>query len=444
MSTGSSQRTQEAVTPVDGVAELRLHMILTYAGKVIVLVLSFGTTIALARGLGAEGRGMLAVAFAFAQLLAQFGQLGLPTSNPYWISRDPASAPRVIANALWCAALFGGALIVIGFVVRAVAPGTVEGVGIGEFVLALVGIPGMLASMFLQSILLGQKRMAAYAGIEVAQAAITILLLAIGFLVLDISAFGALAIMVGAVYFGVLGYLWRMRHDGPVPRGPQFGLLREMFGYAARLYGATLLSFLVIRVDLLMVNAYLSPFDAGQYSVAVALVDGVVLLPTVVGLNLFTRVAGGSDTELSAAVFRVVGVYFAIALAISVPLAPTLIETVFGAQYGTSAYYWWYLVPGVYSLGMLTILSHHFAGRGFPLEAMLVWFVALAVVIVINALFLKEHGAVVASISSSIAYGLLLILHMAMFSREAGDWKILIPRPMEALMELRRIRDRPS
>ena len=39
--------------------------------------------------------------------------------------------------------------------------------------------------------------------------------------------------------------------------------------------------------------------------------------------------------------------------------------------------YW--LAPGVFSLGLVTVLSHHFAGRGFPLQALTVWFIGLAV-----------------------------------------------------------------
>ncbi len=67
-----------------------------------------------------------------------------------------------------------------------------------------------------------------------------------------------------------------------------------------------------------------------------------------------------------------------------------------------SLYYW--IVPGVFCLGMLTILSNHFAGRGFPIEAGLIWVAGLALNLAINVAFLTVFGTYIASLASSIAY----------------------------------------
>ena len=45
-------------------------------------------------------------------------------------------------------------------------------------------------------------------------------------------------------------------------------------------------------------------------------------------------------------------------------------------QAPTSLYYW--LLPGIYSYGLLTILSSHFAGRGFPLRVVGFWVIGFA------------------------------------------------------------------
>ena len=68
---------------------------------------------------------------------------------------------------------------------------------------------------------------------------------------------------------------------------------------------------------------------------------------------------------------------------------------------------------------MLTILSQHFAGRGFPIQAALVWFVGLGVNLAINLAFLSS-GTYVAALASTIAYAVLLVLHVRMFAREIG------------------------
>jgi O-antigen/teichoic acid export membrane protein len=160
-----------------------------------------------------------------------------------------------------------------------------------------------------------------------------------------------------------------------------------------------------------------------------------VLLPTVVALNLFPRIARGASEQTTAEVFRSVGLLFALLCLVTVPLAGPAIRVLYGPAFHEAATLYLWLLPGIFSLGMLTILSHHFAGRGFPLEAMLVWFVGLAANIVLNVLFL-HHGTYVAALSSSIAYALLLALHVWMLARETG-LRPLVPHVGDAIRMVR-------
>jgi O-antigen/teichoic acid export membrane protein len=86
---------------------------------------------------------------------------------------------------------------------------------------------------------------------------------------------------------------------------------------------------------------------------------------------------------------------------------------------------------------MLTVLAHHFAGRGYPREAAAIWFVGLALNIAINVAFLPGRGAWVASLASSIAYAVLLALHLWLFVREAGGLDVLRPRTGEIVRMVR-------
>jgi O-antigen/teichoic acid export membrane protein len=82
---------------------------------------------------------------------------------------------------------------------------------------------------------------------------------------------------------------------------------------------------------------------------------------------------------------------------------------------------------------MLSILSQHFAGRGFPREAMLVWFPGLAINLGIVFVFLPGSPTYVAALATSVAYVLILILHMRLFAKESGGYRVLVPRPREAV-----------
>jgi len=411
---------------------LRTDVALTFGGKLAGLVLATASSVVVARALGPSGRGTLAVAYALTLLLVQFGSLGLATANPYFTARDPRVIGRVIANSIWLSMGLGLVLALVGLAVKARFPAVVEGVHWAELTVAVAGIPGALAATFLQGVLLGQGRMVAYNGVELAQSVLVLLALVGGFALLGIGVLGALAIMVVGSLGAAVAYWVLLCARRPRLRRPDLALAGQMLRYGFRIYVAALLAFLVIRVDLLLVNSYLGPVQAGLYAVVAALAEGMVLLPTVVGVNLFPRVARGGEDDMSARVFRSMAVLFGGLCLLSLPLAGPAIRFLYGEQFtGAASLYYW-LLPGIFSLGMLTILSHHFAGRGFPLEAMLIWFIGLGLNLAINLAFLADGGTYVAALASSVAYTVLLVLHMRLFARESGGYGALRPRMADA------------
>jgi O-antigen/teichoic acid export membrane protein len=415
-------------------ARLRTDVFLTFGGKAATLLLGLATAVVIARELGPAGQGLFAVAYSLTLMLVQFGGLGLTTANPYFVARDPTAIPRVVANSISFAAGLGVFLIALGVAIKAVFPDAVEGLGWTPLVVTLVGVPAGLAALFLQSVLLGGGRMVAYNAIEVGQAALTLAALLVGLLVFDLRITGVLAVLTASRYAAAAAYLITLRTR---LRLPDRALAGRMLAYGSRIYVALLVSFLVIRLDLLLVNGYLGATEAGIYSVAATLADGMFVLPMVVGLNLFPRVARSGEHRETAEVFRSVAVLYGLLCLVTIPLAEPAIRLFFGADFAgaTDLYYW--LLPGIFSLGMLTILSQHFAGRGFPPQAMVIWFVGLALNIAINLAFLPGRGAWVASLASSIAYTVLLALHMWLFAREAGGFGAMRPRLGEVVRFVR-------
>jgi len=147
--------------------------------------------------------------------------------------------------------------------------------------------------------------------------------------------------------------------------------------------------------------------------------------------------ARGDPLEASAEVFRSVAVLYGLVCLLTVPVAGPGIRLVFGGDFAgaTSLYYW--LLPGIFSLGVVTMISQHFAGRGFPVEAMAIWFVGLAVNLAINVAFLPGRGAWVAALASSVAYAIVLALHVRLFAKEAGGLRVMRPRVREVVRFVR-------
>jgi O-antigen/teichoic acid export membrane protein len=257
--------------------------------------------------------------------------------------------------------------------------------------------------------------------------------LAVGLFVFDFGVFDVLVVLAAGYLVGVLVAVSLLVRDARPGARPDPSLARETLRYGLRVYAATLLAFLVIRVDIFLVNSYLGAVEAGLYSVVAAMAEGMYLLPTVVGLNLFPRVAKGAPVAATASVFRIMAILYGAFCLVSIPLAAPGISLAFGPDFDASAELYYWIVPGVFSLGMLTILSHHFAGRGFPIEAAVIWVVGLAINLGINVVFLPEEGTYIAPLASSVAYGFLLLLHVRLFAREAGGYRSLAPSIPEAV-----------
>jgi O-antigen/teichoic acid export membrane protein len=203
--------------------------------------------------------------------------------------------------------------------------------------------------------------------------------------------------------------------------------------YGFRVYAATMLAYAVGRVNLILVNSYLGASAAGQYSIGVALSDGMHLLPSVVALNLFPRIARGDPHERSAAVFRSLALLFGLLCLVTVPLAGPGINAVFGVQFAPSVGIYYWLLPGIFAYGMLNVLAYHFAGRGFPLEAVLIWIPGLVLNLVIVMAFVPKGGTQIAALAATVSYVLILFMHMRLFAKESGGYGALVPRPRETV-----------
>ena len=418
-------------------ARLRTDVFLTFFGKVTVLGLGFAIVAVVARELGTAETGSFLVAYSLTLLLSQVGGLGLTTANPYFAAREPGRIPQIVANSLLLAAGLGTVLALAGASIKVVFPGALEGLGWAPLIVTLVGLPGGLATYLLQSVLLGEGRMVAYNGIEAAQTALSLVGVVAGFVFFGFGLTGTLAVIIATRYVAAAAYLFLLRRHSQMEGRFDWGLARRMFAYGFRAYVVIVLSYLIVRFDLLLVNAFLGRKEAGLYGIAATIADGMFVIPMVISLNLFPRVARGDPTQASAEVFRSSAVLYGLLCLVTIPLAGPAITTFFGESYSdaTSLYYW--LLPGIYAYGLVSILSSHFAGRGFPRAVILTWGFGIALNLALNLLFLPGRGAWVASLASSISYGILLLMLMWLFAREAGGYRALRPRPREVVRFVR-------
>jgi O-antigen/teichoic acid export membrane protein len=425
MSTGTSS--PAAVAPVVE-RGLRTDVLLMLGAKLCVLVFGAAVTVIVARSLGPSGRGSLASIYALMTLLVQLGTAGIVSANPYFAGREPHLRPRIASNSLWLAAVLGPAMALVGVAVRLLAPSALADISWPELSVGMLAVPVMLSSLFLQSMLLTEGRTVLYNGIEAGTALLTVALLSTVLTLADGGVLLALSLLIGPQALALVVYIAAMRRHGRLLRPPDLRLARRMIGYGARAYVVTLLAYLLIRVDLLLVNGIQGAKAAGQYSIAVAIADALDLLPLSICVNLFARLARGSfDRDASLSVFHFVAVSYLIVCALGALLAGPAITLLFGAAYHPAVALFLWLLPGVYCFGLLNMIAYFFAAQGMPRELLLVWIPGLAINLALDLTLLPGHGTYVASIATSVAYALVLFLHLRLLARDLGSWRPLRP-----------------
>jgi O-antigen/teichoic acid export membrane protein len=416
---------------------LRTDVLLMLASKGAVLISGIVSSVVIARALGPGGRGTTAVAVSFLLILVQIGSIGFQTANPYFLASHGVPRRAVIANSLWVAGGVGALLFAVAIACRALAPDIVAGLNWLELIMAAAAAPAALAALFLQGILLAEHRMLAYNGIEAGGALFAIAGLVLWEVLVGLS-------VTSAIFFSISGYavataacLIALGRHGPLLGMPQLDLLRRMAGYAVRIYVASLLAYVVVRLDVLLVNGFLGAGEAGFYTLAVGFGDMLYLLPLVVALNLFPRLARGASGETTGEIFRSISVIYAAVVLVAAVFAKPAMTLLYGESFTPAAELFWWLAPGVWCYGVLNILNYHLAARGFPREILLYWTVALLINVAINVALLDSRGTYIASLASSITYAMLLWTHMRLLARELGGWHNLVPRPGEVVTFVR-------
>lgn len=402
------------------------------ASKGLVGLLNLTALVLVARTLGPAGQGTVAVALAVALILIQMGSLGLVTSNPAIAAREPSAVPSLVANTLWLAVAIGLTIVALGASARALAPTVLPALGGLQLAVVLGVVPFALGGQLIRSILLGVGRTVAYNVGELALSIGTLVAVVLGVGAFDGGVTAAIVLLLAQYPLGLVLYSILLRNGSGWSLRPNGALVREMLRLALRVYPATVLSYVLVKVDLLLVERYLGATETGYYSAAVVIAQGLFLFPMVVGLNLFPRVARSSGTTQTAGVFRATAVVYGAGCLLVAVLASPLVLVVYGSEFADAVPLLLWLLPGTFSLGMVTLLSYHFAGRGYPLQLIVYWGIALVLNLGLNVTLLPEYGTVVAPVASSVCYALVLLLHARLFARSSGGWAELRPRFAEA------------
>jgi O-antigen/teichoic acid export membrane protein len=211
---------------------------------------------------------------------------------------------------------------------------------------------------------------------------------------------------------------WLIRRNAQEVRLHFPSLLR----YSGFSFLANLVFFLVYRMDYWWVAAYCSDKELGNYIQASKLVQLFYYFPQLVASVIFADVVQGADFARQGIIQRLLG-YIAVVYAACILIILLAGKWVLGLILGPSfqevypTFIW--LIPGIFALGGLAIISAWFAGMnrvGVNLKGAIV---GLVLMIAGDWLIIPHYHIRGAALVSSIAYSAAFLYSYLLFLRES-------------------------
>ncbi|MDQ6897997.1 MAG: oligosaccharide flippase family protein [Candidatus Dormibacteraeota bacterium] len=372
--------------------------------------------ILLARYLGPENRGYLALFVLIPLAISQLGELGLPTAAAYHIAKNPCAARTIVrvlrgpflAQCLLLSAV--QALVMVAVFSRA-AP-TV-------YLAALASVPQVSSVILLDyglAILQGQQRFLSFnvlrtvPGVFNAFAAVAVWRGKADLVATTILLMLA-ALLAGAITVAVaLGGLRRLGAREPAPTRT------SMLRFGTRSLIGSLYPIETFRLEQLLIGWLLSPATLGIYVAAVAFTNLPRFVAQSLGLVAYPRIAAQRSLirrrQLTWRYFLFSTALCSLTVATLELVIGPLVPALFGERFAAAVPVARLLLVGTLFLSARRILAESLKGAGYPGAGTVAEMVSLALLLIVMLPLTDSFGllGVAASVSVAGAGSLAVVL----------------------------------
>jgi O-antigen/teichoic acid export membrane protein len=202
----------------------------------------------------------------------------------------------------------------------------------------------------------------------------------------------------------------------------------DFLQYSFTALTANVIFFLVYRIDYLFVNNYVSADltnragDLGNYIQVSKLGQMLLIVPQIIASVVFPRTASGLDRRRLNSIIMILARLFSqlfLILFIGVLLLGKIVFIkIFGETFNAMQVPMLVLIPGIFCLSVLVLLSAYFSGKGKIKVNMQGAILALIVMIVGAWIFVPRYGIVAAAAVSTVSYAVNLGYSLFVFYKD--------------------------
>jgi|ERR1700752_192265 len=403
-----------------------INVVLSLGTRMLMLVSSLATSVIIARWLGAQGVGFLAVINICIALGIQLGCAGLPSTNVYLIAQDRSKLGGVWSNALLFGVVAGSAIALLMIGIEKLRPSLFGEVPASLIGIGALSIPFQLVTLLGVNVFLGLGRVDRFVLTDavsqlllLVNALVALILLGSGLSTL-VSFNTAAAALVSVVVILTIWHALRTNNESPLKLDAK--LFRRMLRSGIKFHVPAVAGIIIFRADLLLVNHFRGATEAGVYAVASQMGNLLMLLPAIIGTLLFPRVASEPDLTggLTMRATRHTAFVMLVLCLAAIPLSFVL-PIVYGSAFKESSLLLLILLPGVYLIGIESVMVQHFNGLGLPAAIPVFWLITVFVNVTLNLVLIPSMGAIGAATVSTLTYSLIFVLVTAYFRHKTGN-----------------------
>lgn len=382
-----------------------------FSSNILTLLLSFISSVLIARYLGVEGKGLLTVLLVYPGLIMTLSQMGIRQASVFEIGRKKFSYDKIIQNIVGLFLFMSVIGVLTCFILIRFT--TDHNFSVSVIVLAALTIPLSLVNAYSGGIFLGKEKIGLSTVVGWLPPLLSLVSLVIMVLLLDMGIKGVLiATLFGNLPVALLA-IYKVSQEVSIRPGFDKIILLNFLRLGSVYALAIFVNSLNYRIDIILLEKMSTAENVGLYSVGVNFAELVLQVPAAVGMVIFSRSSNAHDSkQFSRKMVKPlkyslgIGAFLAAVIGI---ISPVIIPFLYSEEFGGSVPMLQLLMPGIVALVGYKMIGFDLAGKGRPWISVVSSLPGLVLNVILNFILIPEYGGKGAAIASSISYIVMAI-----------------------------------